>query len=738
MKTKTKLWNRGLFADGFKQLKWIGIAGLIIAVAFALIMQITGLEVLVNLGNLIYILMVPVMMITLFGFLNKRRGSDFYHGCPQKRITVYLSYLSAVFAWACLVIVVYQAVSLASAALFASGLNSEQGMAITVLAGRASGNSDLIWQSILLRLAGTVLVMGGMALAMSMTGRTFTNVIAFLVIMLVPRVILSILVSSYYDMLSVIPVGKGIYSLINPAYQLYFSSLGGSVFTFSLVVDLYMSGAELYTGFAVPVVYSSILGILYLAAGGVLFCRRKSEAAEQAVAYKGFHSTLRMAVALVCTLVGTVKLADYLLHTEKPEGQLAGILFWFVLGVAVCFVYELICTKQLKSAVKCLVQLPILAALNIVVFLPFFLSGKAVIDHVPAADKIQSVSVQGMVTDMENALPEAAQAIREIELDDKEVTSVIGKELPQQMALFKRNKQQYEEMIGGFYETAYGSPLIKIKTDTETQTRYVGLTQEECSTVRELLVKKADTISAGDSIKMPEYKKENQEKYGIDYGHGITSFHCGACGYDFSEVELAKLYETLCQEVEEKEPPLSFYLGSAFNTYGVVDFLEISSDDGTFDFPITVSMPKTLKKLADMGNERRKDFDLDWFVNYIQTKSPAESASLSYILYLPDQKNPKDCLKAGQYDWGEGDLYYDSGYSGNTLDNGDLQELERLLSSHKETELDPEQSMFFLVTKNIDGQPTRGHWYNLTYEELKSLKQIINCGSNFHRNSFQY
>ena len=38
----------------------------------------------------------PLLVYNMFSFLNERKGSDFFHSLPQKRICTYLSFMSAV------------------------------------------------------------------------------------------------------------------------------------------------------------------------------------------------------------------------------------------------------------------------------------------------------------------------------------------------------------------------------------------------------------------------------------------------------------------------------------------------------------------------------------------------------------------------------------------------------------------------------------------------------------------
>ena len=45
------------------------------------------------------VLFAPLLVYNMFSYLNDRTGSDFFHALPQKRICIYISFMSAVFTW---------------------------------------------------------------------------------------------------------------------------------------------------------------------------------------------------------------------------------------------------------------------------------------------------------------------------------------------------------------------------------------------------------------------------------------------------------------------------------------------------------------------------------------------------------------------------------------------------------------------------------------------------------------
>ena len=108
MKNKNAWFSPKLFCEAFRQLRLFGIICLILlSVAEALILNGFYLSdtksayffdaLTLNLPHLAAMyLMVPVMMLVLFRFLNHRNGSDFYCSAPVTRECLFLSLVPAV------------------------------------------------------------------------------------------------------------------------------------------------------------------------------------------------------------------------------------------------------------------------------------------------------------------------------------------------------------------------------------------------------------------------------------------------------------------------------------------------------------------------------------------------------------------------------------------------------------------------------------------------------------------
>ena len=122
--------NKELYRDGLRQLRIVGIMGMVIYCLAAVLTAvglyinsshrymepviaygigaITDAPVMaegISLYDFHWILftafpvLIPVMTLILFNFLNQRNASDFYHAIPDTRGTLYVSYCAAIMTW---------------------------------------------------------------------------------------------------------------------------------------------------------------------------------------------------------------------------------------------------------------------------------------------------------------------------------------------------------------------------------------------------------------------------------------------------------------------------------------------------------------------------------------------------------------------------------------------------------------------------------------------------------------
>ncbi len=193
---KKKFFDKNLMLDGLSQLKLSGIILFILSLAATVLPAIFSWIEIINAEkqNNFYPastivsctrlsgILLPVMYIApfvfcliLFGFLNNRKGSDFFHSLPQSRICMFLSYAVSIIIWLAAIIVIP---TLAASLIYAvSG---------------ATFSAVLIPYAIFTLFAGSILVLACMLFAMSITGTVFSNIMVFGLILFLPRLLISV------------------------------------------------------------------------------------------------------------------------------------------------------------------------------------------------------------------------------------------------------------------------------------------------------------------------------------------------------------------------------------------------------------------------------------------------------------------------------------------------------------------------------------------------------------------
>ena len=128
------LFDRSLYLDALRQLKFIGVAGTLLLSLEAVLIPIgylvqssqrhgyTGIIALDAMDMhplliLCFLILAPIMVLYLFQFLNKRPACDFYHALPNSRISLFFSFFAAVLTWLTAAAVVSTLLSVASFSL---------------------------------------------------------------------------------------------------------------------------------------------------------------------------------------------------------------------------------------------------------------------------------------------------------------------------------------------------------------------------------------------------------------------------------------------------------------------------------------------------------------------------------------------------------------------------------------------------------------------------------------------
>ncbi len=260
-----------------------------------------------------------------FGFLFKRKTSDFFHTLPQTRLCVFITFVASIFTWILLTIL---ATFLTCAAIWSAfEFYAVEWSALLPMIlgtfGSCAVFSGLVSLAILL--SGTNSAFGAYLIAILGAPRVILNVFAFLVDHF------SFTVEAKYTWLKYL---EGI--------------------DYSYLFSIFNSGENKLGRFGSPAfnVFLLIEALVIFAIVGIIFVRRKSEYASTPFVYKSVHIALRSLI-IVAILAGMFALGEIdplivgftiILHfifdlvSLKSAKTAAKSLVWYLLPVCLCFV----------------------------------------------------------------------------------------------------------------------------------------------------------------------------------------------------------------------------------------------------------------------------------------------------------------------------------------------------------------------------------------------------------------
>ena len=380
---KKRLFDRGLYVDALRQLKFIGAAGTLLLSLEAVLIPI-GCLVQFSQGHvtagitalsamemhplliLCFLVLAPLMVLYLFQFLNKRSACDFYHALPNSRVSLFLSFFAAVLTW------------LAAAAVISTALSAAS---FSLLSSYYSFNLSGMLVFLFNTLAASLYVAAAFAIGMCVTGTLFTNVTVSLLLLLMPRLLLAVFSATLQGLLPAVPA----LNFIPPLDAQY------NVVT-NLIFGIFNGDPTLSFTFARGGAYTLCVGVLYTGAACWLFHRRRSESAGKAAPNRALQTVYRLLIAMLICLIPCVIIIDGLLGGDSLDADRQFLCVVCYLGaVFLYFLYELFTTRKWRSLLQAVPALGILLAMN-----GLFIGGVAMAYYSaksiqPAAGDIQAV-----------------------------------------------------------------------------------------------------------------------------------------------------------------------------------------------------------------------------------------------------------------------------------------------------------------------------------------------------------
>lgn len=322
MKKNDRFFSAGLYREGLRQSRMIGIASLCCAALLLLFdvfkladesMDVITWWASVVSGGLGVYIVAPVVMLMLFRFLGSRAASDFYHSLPGKRSALALSFSAAAATWA-----LAPAVPGILAYIIAMPLT---GRAIdwANLGGYAAGTA-----------AAVVYAIGVALLAVSVVNGVFGQIVAMILGTIMP----ALLINTFSN-----AVCEGAPVLIDAREYL-------GVFADCRNLLLH----DLTRGSFSEILYTFVLGLAVFAAGVFCFCRRKSEKATLPAVSRWVQGAVRCLLMLLLCLAPCAGIAEALVGGTKPN--IISLVLWYGFALIAYFLYEAISTRSIRSLFK--------------------------------------------------------------------------------------------------------------------------------------------------------------------------------------------------------------------------------------------------------------------------------------------------------------------------------------------------------------------------------------------------
>lgn len=485
---KKKLFDKGIMLDGLVQLKVTGIIFLILSLLAtilpALFYGINNSNIYenpININNFTTFL-IPLMYIApftfciiLFGFLNNRRGSDFFHSLPQTRSCLFISYTVSILIWLAVMIIPSVLLSAFTYKIFG-----------------ASFSASYIPYSIFTLLAGAFLVTACMLLAMSITGTVFTNIILFGLILFLPR-LFTVIYTVFLTTNVPIITSNEICGLLSVNCNIPVKFIV-NLFQGTLHLDgtSVADGNQLFTSVS-AIIYTLVIAAIYFAAACLIFRKRKSEIAGSSAPNRIMQHVYRCAITLPVTLmIPFVILSQTLIYHTSWQINLQYVITLIIISLIIYYLFELLTTKKLKNLLYATPVLAVIIVIDAAFGFSLNTARTNILNFSPTTADIESISFMPNVSRYSYESAKYNDLItKTIEFKDEQIKSNVAQILNTNIKQLKNNQDLY---------TGAGTTVAIRLKNGETAQRNLYLTANQNSNFENLKLSNTDYIKLSTSL----------------------------------------------------------------------------------------------------------------------------------------------------------------------------------------------------------------------------------------------
>lgn len=578
-----KFFSPSLMWEGIKQTKMVGICFVIFSILAScgypflrLIsynsMNSEGLKaqpnITINLETfllpifLIQFIMPMVLIFMMFGFLNKRKASDFYHSIPLNRTCVYITYTVVSLLWSLVTIL---------ASTFLS-------YTIYACTQKTIINSEFIWTTIISSFILAMLVSSIALIAKGLSGTTFSNIIIFIIVMFLPRIIILLYTIAVNMSVKIADISFASFS------DIYNNIVFAPFYSMNVYNDLNTPVSSARTLW-----YSLILAVIYFISAFVIHKFRNSESAGKSASYKAVQPVVRILLGAIPLLLISVTFASG--SEVVPEFWLIGI----VVSLLLYFLYELITTKSAKKLVAA-IPFYLIAILANAMFVSVCIGQRNfVLNDIPEVSEISSVSVISNYYTNDSSYSDDSYSYyryktQDVKIDDKELIKVLQSSLVESVQKVKDKKNLNGKNIESCKVVYHCTSGRDIERTVYVDDAKYGNGND--SVVVSYLMKNEDYLNAVTSL-----PTDNEIKSISLFGRDFTDEECK---------ELWKIYkdEYNAASIEAKDK-LTYRGDASYDIGRLLTNFEISGYVGTNSFSVQYGInseltPKTYNKYMNM------------------------------------------------------------------------------------------------------------------------------------------
>lgn len=566
-----KYINFKLYKEFFRQLSIISLIFLGIIMLFTVLIPVNSMFSVISMAKegktvvdtidsflhymIIFTAYVPVLVLYAFNFLTKRNASDYYHSFPHTRPCLYLTLTASIISWILIVLFSNTFVSI---------------LIYTILGKYFILNIGRLLLFSLSMLICSLLVTASIALACTVTGTTFTNVAVSGLIIFLPRILITAFCEIITSSHGVLVTGK--------LFPLFYSDKN---IVFNTVNIIFGTEGELSLFKTTPLIYTFILAVIYFAAAGFLFTKRKSETAGTPASGKKTQNIIRIAISLPITLFAIIIIFGRLTGSASiGASEVFNIFVIYIIAIMVMFIYEFISSRKIRNIVKALPAAGMLIITNIIIIAGLYIIDTTQLNYTPSGEEIEYVTLAENYI-MHSDPTYLDRILEDYRITDPSLVNFVSDKLAETVKHCKN-----DDAYSYFYKDGYKTMTVGIKSGLFVKYRNLCMPREEYEQFY------ADLYSTDEIkqrfINLPEYDKYSSL---IEISDTID------------EKTSEELYNTLRDELKSVDPAewATLVRNSVFPIY--LTYQTIIDDDSTYTcMPLCMLTPKTLLSYINIIN----------------------------------------------------------------------------------------------------------------------------------------